>query len=112
VADNGARRELEAAAEGPISGQVQHPQPPMLAPSVAALARSTPAAPVGNGSAQQLPDDWLNGKLTPQQERQLSAEQRNLRDQARIERYYPNPLKDLAGPKESASSGRSEFGWR
>ncbi|MEQ5844412.1 hypothetical protein N0A02_33700 (plasmid) [Paraburkholderia acidicola] len=51
-----------------------------------ATAASLPSKP-------SLPDNWMTGRLTPEQHRSLTAEQRVARERARREKYFPNPLK-------------------
>lgn len=53
-----------------------------------------------------LPDDWLSGKLTPEQVRSLTQEQRAACHKARVEMYFPNPLRGWSPPVSTQAEVR------
>ncbi|MEB2558807.1 hypothetical protein [Burkholderia cenocepacia] len=59
-------------------------------PALPAARERRPIAPVPPGT--KLPDDWLTAKLTYDQKRLLTSEQRSARAEAKVKKYFPNPF--------------------
>ncbi|MGY2492845.1 hypothetical protein [Cupriavidus sp. CP313] len=83
---------LEEGAATPRSGRQEATRAPAAKPSHA-LAAERDQRPLY--VAPTLPDDWMTGKLTPEQAKSLTPAQRQARRKAQEDLYFPNPYDPL-----------------